>query len=379
MLFITNRFPTDSIRTVADRPFEFDLSNNAPSHSVYFCQRKSKKKLVELGSKAFLDHLHEAPQRQVLLYIHGFSNLPDDVFANVEEFQRLCDQTSAKEVLVIPVIWPCDNDLGIVKDYWDDQKSADYSAISLARALSLFLKWRDEREAAGLDSCLKRINVLAHSMGNRVLRETLCEWDRYDLAQGVPMLFRNTFLIAADIENESIHRGQRGELISHASRNVVVYYASDDLALRGSKAANLKNRIASRRLGHSGPENMDLAPHNLYAVDCDDVNTRYDTPKGHSYFRSDDKGNPAWCSSTCSSACAAAGYSPRTRPSASRPARRVLVFIALPSQGWVNFHSRTAGNPRADLHQASARQRTNGNAGRRKRKPRLRGVLQTGS
>ena len=111
-------------------------------------------------------------------------------------------------------------------------------------------------------------------MGNRVLRETLCEWDRYDLAQGVPMLFRNTFLIAADIENESIHRGQRGELISHASRNVVVYYASDDLALRGSKAANLKNRIASRRLGHSGPENMDLAPHNLYAVDCDDVNTR---------------------------------------------------------------------------------------------------------
>ena len=218
--------------------------------------------------------------------------LPDDVFANVEEFQRLCDQTSAKEVLVIPVIWPCDNDLGIVKDYWDDQKSADNSAISLARALSLFLKWRDEREAAGLDSCLKRINVLAHSMGNRVLRETLCEWDRYDLAQGVPMLFRNTFLIAADIENESIHRGQRGELISHASRNVVVYYASDDLALRGSKAANLKNRIASRRLGHSGPENMDLAPHNLYAVDCDDVNTRYDTPKGHSYFRSDDKGKP---------------------------------------------------------------------------------------
>jgi hypothetical protein len=27
-------------------------------------------------------------------------------------------------------------------------------------------------------------------------------------------------------------------------------------------------------------------------VDCDDVNTRYDTPKGHSYFRSDDQGKP---------------------------------------------------------------------------------------
>lgn len=290
MLFITNRFPTASIQTEAGRPFEFDLKNNAPSNSVYFCERQSKKKLFELGSEALLNKLHEARQRQILLYIHGYSNLPDDVFAGAEELQKLCDKSKTNEVLVVPVIWPCDDDVGIVQDYWDDQKSADYSAISLARALNFFLKWRDEREELKLPSCLKRINVLAHSMGNRVLRETLCEWDRYDLANGVPMLFRNTFLIAADIENESIHRGQRAELISHASRNVVVYYASDDLALRGSKVANLKNRIASRRLGHSGPENMELAPQNVYAVDCDDVNTRYDNPKGHSYFRSDEKG-----------------------------------------------------------------------------------------
>lgn len=286
MLFITNRFPKGSIKTEIGRPFAFDLDNNAPSNSVYFCQRQTKRKLVELGSQAFMTQLQEAKQRQILLYIHGYSNLPEDVFAAVDEFQDLCNQRGKDEVLVVPVIWPCDNDHGIVQDYWDDQKSADYSAVSLARALCFFLAWRKEREEAGGASCLKRINVLAHSMGNRVLRETLCEWDRYDLANGVPMLFRNTFLVAADIENESIHRGQRGELISHASRNVVVYYASDDMALRSSKAANLKNRIASRRLGHSGPENLELTPQNVYAVDCDDINTLYDFPKGHSYFRS---------------------------------------------------------------------------------------------
>ncbi len=70
---------------------------------------------------------------------------------------------------------------------------------------------------------------------------------------------------------------------------MVVYYASDDLALRSSKVANLKNKIASRRLGHTGPENMALTPTNVYAVDCDDVNTAYDTPLGHSYFRSGKK------------------------------------------------------------------------------------------
>jgi len=185
------------------------------------------------------------------------------------------------------LIWPCDNDRGIIKDYWDDQKSADASAYSFARVLDKFLAWRNsEKYNPQADPCLKRINVLAHSMGNRVLRETLAAWDEYDLANGVPLIFRNTFLVAADLVNESLEQGQRGELISHASRNVTVYFASDDLALRASKASNLKNKVASRRLGHTGPENMELTPANVYAVDCDDVNNAYDKPKGHSYFRS---------------------------------------------------------------------------------------------
>ena len=50
--------------------------------------------------------------------------------------------------------------------------------------------------------------MLAHSMGNRVLRETLAAWNRYDLADGVPLIFRNTFLVAADIVNESLEVGE---------------------------------------------------------------------------------------------------------------------------------------------------------------------------
>ena len=287
MLFITNRFPKQSIRTRRGRRFDFDLNNNAPSNSVFFCERGEDGRCVEMGSIDFLAEVKKAAYRQILIYIHGFSNLPDDVFAAAAEFQSLCDGRRAGEVLVIPLVWPCDNDFGIVKDYWDDQKSADASAFSFARVLEKFLAWRSsDQYNPQADPCLKRINVLAHSMGNRVLRETLLAWNRYDLADGVPLLFRNSFLVAADVVNESLHVGQPGELISHASRNVVVYYASDDLALRASKASNLRNRIASRRLGHTGPENMGLTPANVYAVDCDDVNTAYDLPKGHSYFRS---------------------------------------------------------------------------------------------
>jgi esterase/lipase superfamily enzyme len=287
MLFITNRFPEQSIRTRIGRNFSFDLNNNAASNSVFFCQYGKNETHTEIGSIAFLKQLKECKYRQILIYIHGFSNLPEMVFKGASEFQALCDKKKKDEILVIPIIWPCDNDLGIVQDYWDDQKAADQSAFSFSRVLEKFLAWRSsEKFNSEEDPCLKRINVLAHSMGNRVLRQTLSAWYKYDLPRGLPMLFRNTFLVAADVVNETLHEGEPGELICHASRNVVVYHASDDLALRASKASNLKNKIASRRLGHTGPEDIDKTPKNVYSIDCDDVNNAYDVPKGHSYFRS---------------------------------------------------------------------------------------------
>jgi esterase/lipase superfamily enzyme len=287
MLFITNRFPEQSIRTRIGRKFNFDLDNNAASNSVFFCEHVKKKEYTEIGSIDFLQRLKGSECRQLLVYIHGFSNLPEEVLSAASEFQKLCDKKKPDEVLVIPIIWPCDNDLGIVKDYWDDQKAADQSAFSFARVLEKFLAWRSSQKYnPNNNECLKRINILAHSMGNRVLRETLSVWNKYDLPKGVPMIFRNTFLVAADVVNETLHEGEPGELICHASRNVIVYHASDDLALRASKASNLKNKVASRRLGHTGPENIDKTPRNVYRVDCDDVNNLYDKPKGHSYFRS---------------------------------------------------------------------------------------------
>ncbi len=293
MIFITNRFPKQTIQTTIGRSFDFDLENNAPSNSVFYCERNAKNKYTEIGSMDLLTRLKKSDYRQILIYIHGFSNMPEDVFSGADEFQKLCDKKKKDEVLVIPLIWPCDNDKGIIQDYWDDQKAADQSAFSFARVLQKFLKWRSEEEKDEKSApCLKRINILAHSMGNRVFRGTLAAWKKYDLPQGVPLIFRNSFLVAADVVNETVHEGETGEVICHASRNVIVYHASDDLALRSSKISNLRNKIASRRLGHTGPENMDKTPKNVYSVDCDEVNNKYDL-KGHSYFRSGTrKGTP---------------------------------------------------------------------------------------
>ncbi len=283
MLFITNRAVKGNPETVVGRRIKFDLNNNQAEQSVYFCRRNGKEDYTELGSKAFLGELKNSPYDQLLIYLHGYSNLPEpDIFPRAQKLQKLCDDQAANSVLVLPVIWPCDNDAGIVKDYWDDEKAADASGFAFSRVLEKFMAWRAAN--AQVDKpCLKRINVLAHSMGNRVFRETIRVWAQYDRNEALPLLFRNTFLVAADIVNESLEYGNEGKFICDCSRNVSVYFASDDIALRASKVANLKTE-ASRRLGHSGPENLEKTPKNVYAIDCDDVNTIYDNPKGHSYF-----------------------------------------------------------------------------------------------
>ena len=290
MLFVTNREPQGSIRSRAGRAYKFDLNKNSPSNSIYCCERIAEDDYIEIGSKSLMSRLRDSNVQQLMFFIHGFSNLPEpDIFPNVQKLQQYFDDKEPGLVLVIPIIWPCDNDVGIVKDYWDDQKSADLSAFSFARVLQKFMAWRDDAPEDA--PCLKRINVLAHSMGNRVFRETLAKWNQYDLANGVPLLFRNTILMAADIVNESLEDDETGRLMSQASRNVSVYYASDDLALRASKISNLRNKVASRRLGHTGPEDMDKVRSNVYAIDCDNFNNRYDYPKGHSYFLDDGNNN----------------------------------------------------------------------------------------
>jgi esterase/lipase superfamily enzyme len=298
MLFITNRAfnegqtPMNNGAPQVPRAVSFDLSNNQAEQSVYFCHRNNKNNYTEIGSQAFLTELKNSNAKEILLYLHGYSNLPEPaIFPRTEELQRLFDLKSPGYMLVVPLIWPCDNDLGQIQDYFDDQIAADQSGVAFARLFKKFLAWRENNSTVD-HPCTKRINILAHSMGNRVLRATFASIVQYFLPQGMPLVFRNIFMASADIVNEALEPGQEGQYISPAARNVVVYYAADDLAMRASKVANV-GEIASRRLGHTGPENMNKVNKNVYALDCDNFNTDYDPPNGHHYFTTDDPSDPS--------------------------------------------------------------------------------------
>ena len=134
MLFITNRNFRQSKRTRIGRKVDFDLNDNEAGQSVYFCERRDKESYVEIGNRNFFKALKESKYEQVMLYIHGYSNLPEThIFPMTQVLQQLCDQIEPNLVQVVPIIWPCDNDRGLVQDYYDDQQAADASAYAFER------------------------------------------------------------------------------------------------------------------------------------------------------------------------------------------------------------------------------------------------------
>jgi esterase/lipase superfamily enzyme len=288
MLFVTNRRIAGSRQSEAGRRIAFVEGDDEPGASLYFCERQGPGSYVELTAVPFFARLRRGSRQQVLFLVHGFNCQPEQrIFPDAERLQDLCDALAPGLVEVVPLVWPCGDDPGLVLDYWDDQRAADASGLALARILGKFIAWRDRLGAE--DACLKHVNLLAHSMGNRVLATALSSWAQ-DYST-VPALFRSVLMVAADVPNDLFAAGQPGAVIAGAARHVVVYHAADDLALRSSKVVNVRHKVVRRRLGHTGPVDLDGAPRNVVAVDCDGFNSRYDR-FGHSYFLADPDGRP---------------------------------------------------------------------------------------
>jgi hypothetical protein len=165
MLFVTNRRIEGSRRSQPGRSIAFARDDQEPGASLYFCQRAGPEQYVELTAVPFFSRLRRSRHRQVLFYVHGFSCQPEArVFPDAQRLQALCDALDPDLAEVVPIVWPCDDEFGIVLDYWDDQQAATASGLALARVLGKFMAWRDRLGTE--ETCLKHVNIVAHSMGN---------------------------------------------------------------------------------------------------------------------------------------------------------------------------------------------------------------------
>jgi esterase/lipase superfamily enzyme len=73
----------------------------------------------------------------------------------------------------------------------------------------MFMDWQFEQLKDAV-RCKKPVNVIAHSMGNRVFMRGLKEY--YSVAKQSHFLFRQIHMMAADLPNEVLEHREEGHL-----------------------------------------------------------------------------------------------------------------------------------------------------------------------
>ena len=210
-----------------------------------------------------------------------------------DSLQTEFDRKEPEKVLVVPVDWACDDGgslLGSVLEnvpgraaslletglrYWEDQKNAKLAGSALWKLFSGLKKEMGSEPTLSL-------SVMAHSMGNRVLRcmgkeavQGDASWNEdglqgKSLLQAAPVqlknhenLFENIFFVAADIPESVFDEpdGKHGEQAEHALQSGVAALAvmtkrMHVLHANGTDGAMKQRLIANKLnagLGSRGP------------------------------------------------------------------------------------------------------------------------------
>ena len=157
----------------------------------------------------------EAKDKELVFFIHGFNVQTEGMVTSTDNMQTNFDSSpqnqKGKDVLVVPVDWACTDGktpIAFAFDYHPDQASSETAGKALWKLVSGLKK----------ENNAHILNVIAHSMGNRVLRcvgKSAAEdssWHTDALKEGTTLLqaapadlknhenlFENIFFVAADI------------------------------------------------------------------------------------------------------------------------------------------------------------------------------------
>ncbi|WP_028969228.1 alpha/beta hydrolase [Sphingomonas sp. URHD0057] len=231
------------------------------------------------GSRAFLDDLRIAMRdgcTDTLIFIHGFNV---SFVAALEAGGALASEITigGKPINVVVFSWPSDGKMIPYMSYYSDREDARTCGAALART---YLKLYDFM--VGLkpkDYCDQSLHLLAHSMGNYVLRNGLQALIAKDPTKLVRM-FKEIVLAAPDEDDDAFDTDQKLRLLPGLCRRLTVYYNQNDRALLISD----KTKGNPDRLGSDGPRMLDLLPKKVFVVDCGRVAGAGDPMIQHSYY-----------------------------------------------------------------------------------------------
>lgn len=247
-----------------------------------------------LGSDEIFAEAQERAKTQGLdtvVLIHGFNASFKSGLQSAARLEKLLtdpnpmDTGEPLKLMVVLFSWPSDGSLLISSSdraknaiaYKNDRVDAAASGVAFARA---FLKLVDFiTNTPDGDRCQGRIHLVAHSMGNYVLRHALQEM-RKQVSGQVPRMFSQILMMAADEDDDAFGLDYKLQLLPHLTRRTSVYFNRGDLALWASD--NLKGNPA--RLGSDGPLHPRDLPRNVYPIDCTDVIAKTMQASEHGYY-----------------------------------------------------------------------------------------------
>jgi esterase/lipase superfamily enzyme len=246
--------------------------------------------------------------RDLLIFIHGFANSFSDALTRAA-FNRVWFAKGGADCTVVAFSWPS---AGVVLDpalllpglllapinllldklaasplasaYLADQKAADASAADLTSFLDRMRPIAKQMRARG-----RRVFLLCHSMGNRVMESTLANWARMGLP--VEILFDEAISVSADTAfQDKDGTGNGHDWLRHLgkiSKGISVYFSRADIILKLSQRVN-----QIQRLGADGPADMALPgryPISRFRfVDCSalkDLEPNGGIDKSHQFYR----------------------------------------------------------------------------------------------
>jgi esterase/lipase superfamily enzyme len=235
--------------------FRFEWSEDERKHIAL-------KGLLPMDRTEFLQQLgwaiEKSRDRRLMVFVHGY-NTP---FA---EASRLVAQFATDLKFSGPVLmfsWPSQ---GSLTGYTVDETNAEWSQAHLVKTLKDLL---DKTPA-------KRIYLVAHSMGTRVLTRAYITLagDRW---METPNAMREMILIAPDIDAD-LFRQDIAPRLAKTGIHVTLYASSGDRALMASRAFH-----GYARAGESG-EGLVIVP-GVETVDASDASSGL---LGHNYFTED--------------------------------------------------------------------------------------------
>ena len=204
-------------------------------------------------------------RRDTVVFIHGY-NVSFAAALKSAAYLKTNFSTAAggDGVNVVLFSWPSDGSMMPYIAYANDRQDAAASGPAFARGL---LKLGDFlRGSTAEEACDQRIHLVAHSMGNYVLRHTVQEI----LAQspGRPArIFDQVFLMAADEDDDTFEHDHKLKQLPRLAKRVNVYFNNEDRAM----AVSDKTKGNPDRLGDDGPRVPRSIPGKVTLIDCTPV------------------------------------------------------------------------------------------------------------